>query len=171
MAVPDDQVQELWRSYSHVLPGISLNHLQIYLLLWGVTPKSANELILLSGLARATVYKMLTDLGAQGLVEKNSNDAKYFAQSPLGAYCARARRSIRIIKHGKSLIKGMAQKQLGGNCELYVVPQKGRPHMLIQKATRSPLKDEYQLREIRKAIDYHLLELGCSRSRAWEAYR
>ena len=150
----------LWNYYSHLFPAFTENHLRVYILLWSKEMKSGEKLILGSGLSRGSVYGILRELTAAGLVKKTSaKPMRYFVQNPLSDYSLNSRRAIAKIRQGKKALKEVMSKSGEHESEILFIKAGDGPNRILNKKTRSALTDETRLREIKKAADAQLLEL------------
>ena len=168
----DLETDALWAYYRHIFPDFSPNHMHIYLLLWKGEPKGGEELIGNSGLARGTVYKILRELIARGLIKKTSHrPVKYLAENPVRAYSMNSKKVIARLQAGCASIKKLLCADNERNREIVIMAKGGGAHKILSRKTRSEITDELELREIRKAADRQLMQLCSQKSRVWESYR
>lgn len=164
--------QELLGIYVHLFPGFTENHVKIYRYLWCIEPKGNDEIIRDTGLARATVFKILAELLGKGLISKNkSRPIAYYSGNPLEAYSLFSQRVITRLKKGREKLGSIMGKPWGVDTELYFVKWENGEQKLVSKSTRQALLDEEKLMELRKAIDTQLEAAGVQKLRAWEAWR
>src|SRR3989344_4896227 len=168
----DSEIELLWQFYRHIFPDFSINHLKLYALLWKAEPRGGSELISNSGFSRVTVYGLLRELIAAGLVRKSGNKPiKYFTQNPARAYSLHSRKAISRIRAGRKTIKEILSGSLQAQNEIFFVKGENGLHRFLSKKTRGEITDESALREIRKAAEEQLTHLCIQKSRAWASYR
>lgn len=168
----DTDLELAWEPFKHLYPHFSYNHLTLYRLLWRIEPLTADQIIKKSVFSKPTVYKILNDLIAIGLVKKtNLNPPSYFAENPVKTYDRNANNLIKKLKKGKNDMQKLVQNSSGLSGELYLIERDGGQKRLISKNSRQSLLDEFQLREIKKVAEQQLIELEHGKTKAWAVYR
>ncbi len=156
-----------------VCPDFGVNHALVYRLLWQVEPKSGEKVILDSGLARATVYKVLRELVDEGLVRKTSfRPVCYFAPDPVRVYERKLRGMIKRLEGGTNKLRSLIDNSSSLGGEVYFIKRDGGQCRLIDSKTRHALNDEESLKELKKVVDEKLLVIAESKQpRVWVQQR
>lgn len=160
------EAESLWGFYRHAFPELSANHILVYRLLWCGALRG-EEITCASGLARSTVYVVLRELIVAGLVKKTSHrPVRYSVEEPMKAYAAQCRKVASRLAAGKGHLKNALKGQEGENHEILVRMGKGG-RMIMHRGTRSEVRDEISLRELRKLVDERLTEVADGKMRVW----
>ena len=171
--VLDSDVEVVHFLLRRVCPDLGVNHALVYRLLWQVEPKSGEKIILDSGLARATVYKVLRELVDEGLVRRTSfKPVCYFAPSPVKVYERKLRSTVKLLERGRDKLKSIIDNSSSLGGEVYFIKRDGGQCRLIDSKTRHALNDEESLKEIKEVVDKKLLVIAESKQpRVWVQQR
>lgn len=155
----DPDVDLVWDFFKHLFPEFTVNHAQVYKLLWRLEPKSGEDVVRETGISKATTYRILHDLVLSGLVVRTSfKPVGYYAANPLKSYNLNAKKIWAKLETGRGRLENLIQNSTGLSGELYLVKRDGGQQRLIVKQNRQAILDGGRLRELRKAIDQQLLE-------------
>ncbi|VVC00664.1 Sugar-specific transcriptional regulator TrmB [uncultured archaeon] len=168
----DLESAKLWGIYRHIFPGFSQSHIAVYRCLWRIEPRTGEEIIAETGLAKATVFKALSSLVKEGLVKKmRLGKVCYCAPDPLGDYAVLCRGLRSKLESGKETIGSLIKNSSGLGGEVYLVKRDGGQQRLILKGTRETLTDECKLLDLRRAIDSQLRQASEQKAKAWAVCR
>ncbi|HLC79828.1 MAG TPA: helix-turn-helix domain-containing protein [archaeon] len=169
----DPDVDLLWGYFRHLFPEFSVTHALVYKLLWRVEPKTVEEIVGETCMSRATVYKMIHELGVYGLVKRTSfRPVGYFASSPVQDYSLHLKRVVAKLEAGKGKVVGLLENSSGLSGELYLVKRDGGQQRLLVKKNREAIHDTEKLLTLKRVVDQQLRDVEKEKLKNWEvAYR
>jgi len=168
----DTDLNLLCEFMQHIYPKFTLNHFLVYKLLWQIAPKNWETVIEQSGLCRGTVYKILKELMQEELIQKtNFSPVGYFAIDPVKAYSLKSEKIILKLENGREKIKQLIENSSSLSNEAYLIKKDGCQTKLINVETRETIRDEDELKGIKKAVDERLTEVELGRQKAFAVYR
>ena len=95
----------------------------------------------------------------------------YFAVDPVKKYSFLYQKINLKLKTGKEKIKKLVKNSSGLSGEIYLVERDGGQKRLINKSSRQTVLDEFELREIKKAVELQIKEVEQSKLKEWAVYR
>jgi predicted transcriptional regulator len=155
--------------FKHVYPDFTLNHVTVYMSLWRIEPLSGEKVIELTGLSRATAYKILNELVAAGMLKKTSfKPIGYYAENPAKTYFACMQKVVSKLNKGKEQLKKIIDNATSLSDEEYLIKLDGGQTKLISMQTHEPISDGEKLKEYRDGLDNKLKEIEHKKLKAWQ---
>jgi len=155
--------------FKHVFPDFSLNHVVVYRALWRIEPLSGERVMEETGLSRATVFRLLSELVAAGLIKKTSfKPVGYYAENPVKTYGSFSKKVVFKIRKGKEQLKKLVKNSSSLSNEQYLVKRDGGQTRMISTQTRQNLSDENELREYRDGLTKLLEKKSREKLKPWQ---
>ena len=165
----DTDILAIHKIFRHIYPDFTLNHITVYRSLWQIAPLSGEQVIKETKLSRFTVYKILAELVATGLVKKtNFKPIGYYAENPVKAYHFCAQKVTSKLKRRRGQLKKLIDNASGLSNEEYLLKLDGGQTKLIHMQTHERITDEETLRQYKVGLDNNLKELERKKLKAWQ---
>ena len=163
----DLEISQLWEYYKHLYPHFNQRHIIVYRALWAIEPRTVEQIIEETQLARSTVFKALCGLLKEGLVKKvRLRKSAYCAVEPFRLYSLNSKRIREKLAKGSEKIQSIISNGTGLSGELYLIQRDGGQTRILDKDSRQSPPEE-QLFELRKTIDRQIKESGQRKLMNW----
>jgi len=141
--------------YSDLIDGFGVNHSRIYFSLLSSEVKTAKQVMDETDVCKAVVYSVLKELVESDLIGcTNSNPRNYFLADPVKAFNRKVEQKRKtLLKRLKLLEKVIENGDSEETQEFVIRIGKGSQTKIINAKTKEPLKDKYEVLQVKREIE------------------
>ncbi len=158
--------------FSELLPGFGVSHAKVYFFLLSGEVKTATQLSRESLVPVNKVYVALNDLLRHGLVHcTNSHPANYFSKNPVKAFEKLVKRKTSFLARRAVELEGILKQSLQAEEQTYLIRINGENKKIEDFKNKVPVKDERELKEMKKTIEEALEKTNGKKVYGYAVYR
>ena len=154
MSSVSENVLEIQKIFSGLVPSFGLNHAKILCALLYGESKNARQLMEDTGVSSAKTYKVLSELvNAKLIRETNTYPALYYVEDPLKVIDRQIKLKLKGLEQKKLELKKIVLNGDANVTEEYLIQVNGRQTKLINNKTKQAIEDEYEVSVIKRLLE------------------